>query len=85
LNTAEIDNPADDIQCQLPDAGQASVDNSTAATAAETNPTSQPPSEEDLLAGIAAFRAQLSEVNPSTESVEDQGVNINTPPATVPG
>jgi hypothetical protein len=78
-NIADANNPIDDPNRQVLAADQTPVDNSV----------SQPPSEEDLLAGIAAFRAQLSSVNPSTESADQDrsrdGVDTSAPPIKVPG
>ena len=55
------------------------------ASIASDDSNSQPPSEEDLLAGIAAFRAQLSAENPPVGSNTSNEVDAGSPPADVPG
>jgi hypothetical protein len=52
---------------------------------ASDDSNTQPPSEEDLLAGIAAFRAQLSAENPPVKSNASNEVDAGSPPADVPG
>ncbi len=81
--TTAADNPPDHDNHPLPDTDREMVEHSTTTAAVETNPTPPSANEEDLLAGIAAFRAQLSEVNPPLESVEKQGATTSVPPAPV--
>jgi hypothetical protein len=55
------------------------------ASIASDDSNTQPPNEEDLLAGIAAFRAQLSAENPPIESNASNEVDAGSPTADVPG
>jgi hypothetical protein len=55
------------------------------ASIASNDSNTQPPSEEDLLAGIAAFRAQLSAETPPIESNPSNEVDAGCPTADVPG
>jgi len=55
-------------------------DNGPSSMDAKVNTASQPPSEEDLLAGIAAFRAQLSEVNPGLKTEDEDSVGDHASP-----
>ena len=42
----------------------ASIEDASVGEGPADDPNSQPPSEEELLAGITAFRAQLADANP---------------------
>ena len=55
------------------------------ASIASDDSNTQPPSEEDLLAGIAAFRAQLSAETLPIESNASNEVDAGSPTADVPG